>query len=85
MLKKQFNKRTFNVGPTFSGRTYRLLKTPSGVSDRVIYKTTKSPLEQNSDSKIKIREIGKESKPLSEDEVGIIVFDDILDSSKKNM
>ena len=42
---------------------------------------TKSPPEQYSNSKIKMKEISDEIKPLNEYENGIIVFDDILGSS----
>ena len=49
--------------------------------DRDIYIITKSPPEQYTISKIKIREISDEIKPLNEYENGIIVFDDILGSS----
>ena len=46
--------RTFLVGPSFSGKTYLALKFFSRMSDRDIYKIIKSPLEQYSNSKIKI-------------------------------
>ena len=69
------------VGPSFSGKTYLMLKILSRISDRDIYIITKSPPEQYSNSKNKIKEIGDEIKPLNEYENGIIVFDDILGSS----
>ena len=75
------NDRTLLVGPSFSGKTYLMLKTFSRIPDRDIYITTKSPPEQYTNSKIKIEEIGDEIKPLNEFENGIIVFDDTLDSS----
>ena len=75
------NNRTLLVGPSFSGKTYLMLKILSRISDRDIYIITKSPLEQYTNSKIKIKEINDESKPLNEYENGIIVFDDILGSS----
>ena len=75
------NNRTFLVGPSFSGKTYLMLKLLSRISDRDIYIITKSPPEQYSNSKIKIKEINDEIKPLNEYENGIIVFDDILGSS----
>ena len=75
------NNRTLLVGPTFSGKTYLLLKILSRISDRDIYIITKSPPEQYLNSKIKIKEINDEIKPLNEYENGIIVFDDILGSS----
>ena len=62
-------------------KTYLMLKILSRISDRDIYIITKSPPEQYSNSKIKIKEISDEIKPLNEYENGIIVFDDILGSS----
>ena len=58
-----------------------MLKTLSRIPNRDIYIITKSPPEQYSNSKIKIKEISDEIKPLNEYENGIIVFDDILGSS----
>ena len=58
-----------------------MLKIVSRISDRDIYIITKSPTEQYTNSKIKIKEISDEIKPLNEYENGIIVFDDILGSS----
>ena len=58
-----------------------MLPVLSGISDRDIYKITKSPPEQYTNSKIKIKEISDEIKPTNEYENGIIVFDDILGSS----
>ena len=75
------NNRTLLVGPSFSGKTYLMLKILSRISDRDIYIITKSPPEQYTNSKIKIKEINDEIKPLNEYENGIIVFDDILGSS----
>ena len=75
------NNRTLIVGPSFSGKTYLMLKILSRISDGDIYIITKSPLEQYTNSKIKIKEISDEIKPLNEYENGIIVFDDILGSS----
>ena len=49
--------------------------------DRDIYIITKSLPEQYSNSKIKIKEIGEEIKPLSEYENAIVVFVNILGSS----
>ena len=79
--KFENNNRTLLVGPSFSGKTYLMLKILSRISDRDIYLTTKSPPEQYSNSKNKIKEISDEIKPLKEYENGIIVFDDILGSS----
>ena len=62
------------VGPSFSGETYSIL---SRIPLRDVYLITKSPPEQYSNSKIKVKEIGHEVKPLSEYENAIIVFDDI--------
>ena len=75
------NNRTLLVGPSFSGKTYLMLKILSRMSDRDIYIITKSLPEQYTNSKIKIKEISDEIKPLNEYENGIIVFDDILGSS----
>ena len=58
-----------------------MLKTLSRTQDRDIYVITKSPPEQYTNSKIKIKEISDEIKPLNAYENGIIVFDDILGSS----
>ena len=80
-IENNNNNRTLFVGPSFSGKTYLLLRIPSRVSDRDIYIITKSPPEQYTNSKIKIEEINDEFKPLNEYENGIIVFDDILGSS----
>ena len=57
-----------------------MLKILSRIPNRDFYITTKSPLEQYSNSKIKIKEKRDEIKPLSEYEKGIIVFDGILGS-----
>ena len=78
---KSNNNRTLLVGPSFSGKTYLMLKTLSGIPDRDIYIITKSPPEQYTNSKIKIKEIGDEIKHLNEYENGVIVFDDVLGSS----
>ena len=75
------NNRTLLVGPSFSGKTYLMLKILSRISDKDIYIITKSPPEQYTNSKIKIKEINDEIKPLNENENGITVFDDILGSS----
>ena len=75
------NNRTLLVGPSFSGKTYLMLKTLSRTPNRDIYIITKSPPEQYTNSKIKIKEISDEIKPLNEYENGIKVSDDILGSS----
>ena len=49
--------------------------------DRDIYIITKAPPEQYSNSKIKIKEVREEIKPLYEYDDGIIIFDDVLGSS----
>ena len=70
------------VGPSLSGKTYPLLKILSRIPpDRYIYIFTKSPPDQYSISKIKIKEITDETKPFNEYENAIIVFDDVLGSS----
>ena len=58
-----------------------MLKILSRLIDRDIYIITKSPPEQYTNSKIKIKEITDEIKPLNEYENGIIIFDDVLGSS----
>ena len=77
--KNNNNNRTLLVGPSFSGKTYLMIKILSRIPDRDIYIITKSPPEQY--SKIKIKEISEEIKPLNEYENAIIVFDDVLGSS----
>ena len=70
------------VEPPFSAKSFLMLKNFSRIPpDRDIYRITKSAPEQYSNSKIKIKEIGEEIKPLNEYESAIIVSDDILDSS----
>ena len=59
-----------------------MLKILSRIPNRDIYIITKSPPEQYTNFKIKIKEISDGIKPLNEYENGIIVFDDILGSSK---
>ena len=49
------NNRTILVGPSFSGETYLMLKTLSRIPNRDIYIITKSPPEQYTTSKIKIK------------------------------
>ena len=71
------NDRTLMVGPSFSGKTYLMLKTFSRIPDRDIYIITKSPPEQYTNSKIKVKEISDEIKSLNEYENGIIFFHDI--------
>ena len=78
------NNRTLLVGPSFSDKTYMMLKILSRMIDRDIYIITTSPPQQYTNSKIKINEISVENKPLNEYENGIIVFDDILGSSSSS-
>ena len=80
-IENNNNNRTLLVGPSFSGKTYLMLKILSRMLDRDFYIITKSPPEQYSNSKIKIKEISDEIKPLNEYENGIIVFDDVLGST----
>ena len=54
------NNRTFLVGPSFSGKTYLMLKILSRIPNRDFYVITKSPPEQYSNSKMKIKELGDE-------------------------
>ena len=79
--KNNKNNRTLLVGASFSGKTYLMLKILSRIPDRDIHIITKSPPEQYSNSKIKIKEISDKIKPLNDYENVIIVFDDILGSS----
>ena len=75
------NNQTLLVGPSFWGKTHLMLKIHSRIPNRDIYIITKSPPEQYTNSKIKIKGINDEIKPLNENENGIIVFDDSLGSS----
>ena len=75
------NNPTLLVVPSFSSKTYLMLETLSRKPDRDIYIVTKSPPEQYTNSKIKIKEISDEIKPVNEYKNGIIVFDDNLGSS----
>ena len=75
------NNRTLLVGCAFAGKTHLLLKVLSRLPNWDVYITTKSPRDQYSNSKIKVKEVSAEIKPVSEYENGIIVFDDILGSS----
>ena len=70
------NNRTLLVGPIFSGKTYLMLKILSLILDRDLHLITKSPSEQYSKTKIKIKGITEEIKLLNEYENAIIVFDD---------
>ena len=49
--------------------------------DRVVYKTTKSPPEQNYVCGIKLKDLKEETIHLKGDENSLIVSDDVLDSS----
>ena len=80
-IENNNNNRTILVGPSFSGKTYLMLKILSRIPNRDFYIITKSPPEQYSNSKIKIKEISDQNKPLNEYENGITVFNDILGSS----
>ena len=75
------NNRTLLVGPSFSSKTYLMLKILSRIPNRDVYIITKSSPEQYTNSKISIKETSDEIKPLNEYENGIIVFDDFLGSS----
>ena len=69
------------VGPPFSSKIYLMLKILPGIRDRDIFRITKAPPEQYSNSDMEIKEITNEIKPLNEYENAIIVYDDILGSS----
>ena len=75
------NNRTFLVGPSFSSKTYVMLKLLSRIPDRDFYIVTKSPHQRYSNSEIKIKELTEEVKSLNQYETAIIVFDDILGST----
>ena len=74
------NNRTSFVGLNFLGKTSLMLKIFSRISNRDLYIITKSPPEQYSNSKIKIKE--RSDEIICEYENAIIVFDDNLGSSK---
>ena len=76
-----YNNPTLLFGPSFSGKTYLMLKTLSRIPNRDIYIVTKSHPEQYSNSEIKNKELSEEIKSLKEYENGVIVFDDVLSSS----
>ena len=69
------------AGPTFSGKTFLMLKILSRIPNPDVYIITKSPREQYFNSKIKIKEITEEIKPLKEYENTFVLFDDNLCSS----
>ena len=75
------NNRRLLIEPSFSSKTLFMLKILSRIPDRDVYKITKSPPEQHSNSKLKTKERREEIKPLNEYEKAIIVFDDVLWSS----
>ena len=76
------NRSTVLVGPSFSGKTYTMLKFLPRSPDRDFYIITNSPPEQYCNSKIKNKEIAEEIKPLNEYKNAIVFFDDILGTSK---
>ena len=76
----KINNRTLLVGPSFSGKTYLMLKLLSRIPNRDIFIITKLPPELYSYSKIKIKEISDDIKRLNEYENGITIFDDNLGS-----
>ena len=77
-----YNNQKLLVRPCPSGKTSLTLKIFSRIPNRDIYLKSKSPPEQYSNSKNKVREIGEEIKPLSEYGKAIIVLADILGTSK---
>ena len=72
------NNETVLVRPSLLGKTQLMLKILSRLPNRDFYIITKSPSEQYSKSKIRIKEIREEIKPVSECENDIKVFDDIF-------
>ena len=79
------NNRTILVVPSFSGKTYLMLKFLSRIPYRDTFIITKSSPEQYFNSKIKIKEISDENKSLNEYENGVVVFDDVLGSSNSRI
>ena len=75
------NNRTLLVGPKVSTKPYLMLKFLSRIPNRDNYIITKSPPEQHSNSKIKSKQIFQKTRSLSEYEIEIKVFDDILGST----
>ena len=76
------NNRILLVGPYFSGKTYLMLEILSRITpERDIYIIKKSPSEQSFISKIKIKEVMEEIKPLTEYKNATKVFDDKPGSS----
>ena len=59
-----------------------MLKFLSLILSVIFYIVTKSPPEQYSNSKIKLNELGEKIKPLNDCENAIVVFEDILGSSR---
>ena len=79
--KNKNNNLTLLVGPSFSGKTYLMLKILSRIPNRDIYIVTKSPPEQYANSEIKFKGISDEIKPLNEYENALRVFYGVLGSS----
>ena len=76
------NNRRVLVGCSFSGKTYLMLKILSRIPpERNIYRITKSPPEQYSNLKNKMKELGDEIKHLNEYKNAVINFHDVLGSS----
>ena len=74
------NDRTLSVGPSFSGNAYLMLKILSRIPNQDICIITKSPPEEYSQTKIKIKEIGEEIKAINEYEKAVKFFDDTFGS-----
>ena len=82
IVNNENNNRTLLVACSTSGKTYLMLQFLSRIPpERNIYIITKSPPEQYSNTKIKIKEIRYEIKPFNEYENAVIIFDDVLGSS----
>ena len=78
---KTNNNRTLLFGPSFWGKTQLMLKILSRITHQDMYIVTRSTPDQYSYTKINIKEISEEIKPLNENENAIIVFDDLLGAS----
>ena len=75
------NNRIIFVGTSFWGKFYLMSRIVSRIPNRDFYIMTKSPSEQYTNSKNKIKKIEEGKKTLKDYENVIKVFDDILGST----
>ena len=80
-LNTNDNNRTLLIAPSFSCKTYLMLKFLSRIRNQDLYIFINSPPEQYSISEMKIKEVSDEKEPLNENGNAIIVSHDILGSS----